>query len=73
MKRYWEYGLFIAALLTLICLVVAFFSGLTINLTVIFISIAGGFIAGLIVAVLMIYCSPGEHIPEGEEDNYIKR
>ncbi len=73
MRRYIEYGAFAAALLTLIYLVAAFFNGLTINLIAIFMCLGGGLVAGIIVSILLIYFSPGEHILEGEEDNYIKR
>lgn len=73
MKRYFEYGALAAALLTLIYLIAAFFNGLTINISAILLCIGGGIIAGVIVSLLLIYFSPGEHIVEGEEDNYIKR
>lgn len=71
MKRYFEYGGAVAALLTLIYLIVAFVNGLTINITAIFLCIAGGIVTGIVVSLLLIYFSPGEYIPEGEEDNYI--
>lgn len=72
MKRYIEYGVFSAALFTLVYLIASLFSGVTINLTAVFLCIAGGLIAGFMIALLLIYFSPGEHIKEGEEDKYIK-
>lgn len=73
MRRYFEYGAFTAAILTLIYLIASLLNGLTINLMAIFLCIAGGLITGFIVSILLIYFSPGEHIREGEEDNYISR
>lgn len=73
MRRYFEYGAFAAALLTLAYLIAAIINGLTINIMSVFMCIGGGLIAGVLVSILLLYSSPGEHIQEGEEDIYIKR
>lgn len=73
MKKYFEYGILTGLVLTLIYIGVAFFTGLTINLTAIFLCLAGGLVTGLVVSLLLLYFSPGEVIKEGEEDDYISR
>lgn len=72
MRRYLEYGAFSAALLTLVYLVIAFVTDITVNLQAIGICIAGGLLTGLFITIILCYFSPGEAILEGEEDNYIK-
>lgn len=72
MRRYVEYGLLSAAILTLVYLVVTFFVQGYLNVSAIFLCIAAGIVSGVVIAVLFIYFAPGEHIPEGEEDRYIK-
>lgn len=71
MRKYFEYGVGLGAILTLFCLIGAFFSGISINLPIIGIALASGVIFGLLIALLFIRFSPGETIKEGEEDEYI--
>ncbi len=72
MKRYIEYGILAAAIFTLVYLAVSFFTGVNISIIAILLCIGGGALSGALVAGLLIFFSPGEVIPEGEEDNYIK-
>lgn len=72
MNRFLEYGVFTAAVLTLIYLVLAFVTGATITVVTILLAILGGAVSGLVVTLLLSHFSPGEVIPEGEEDKYIK-
>lgn len=71
MKKYIEYGVFGAAILTLIYLVLAFVTGVSITVTTVLLAVLGGLISGLIITLLSSHFAPGEVIPEGEEDKYI--
>lgn len=71
MRRYVEYGVLAAAILTLIYLAIAFFVQGYINIQTILLCIAGGIVTGAVVTFLFIHFSPGLYIPEGEEDSYI--
>ncbi|QEN04961.1 hypothetical protein EW093_09655 [Thiospirochaeta perfilievii] len=73
MKRYIDYGFFTAAIFTLIYIIAALITGITINIIAILMCVGGGILAGFVLSILLIYFSPGEPILEGEEDNYIKR
>lgn len=73
MRRYFELGALIAALLTFAYLAIAFFTGVSIDISTIGLSILGGIFTGAVLAVLLYFFSPGEAILEGEEDNYIKK
>lgn len=71
MRRYIEYGITTAAILTFIYIIAAYFTGVTINIKSIFMCIGGGIITGAVVSFLLLLFSPGVAILEGEEDNYI--
>ncbi len=73
MKRFIEYGVFTAAIFTAIYLGVAFVTGVVITIIPLLLCVAGGGIAGILVACLLIYNSPGDIIPEGDEDKYITK
>ncbi len=73
MRRFFEYGLFSAAILCLVYFLVALFTGVAITITTLLLCVAGSILSGLLVAVLLIIFSPGKHIKEGEEDHYIRR
>jgi len=70
-KRFFEYGVLGAALLTLIYIGLAFYFQRYMNLSTIFLCIGGGLISGVAITLLTAYFAPGVHIPEGEEDRYI--
>lgn len=72
MRRYVEYGLLSAAVLTLVYLIVTFFIQGYLSVSAIFLCIGAGLVTGGVITILFIYFAPGEHIPEGEEDRYIK-
>ena len=71
MKRYFEYGALSASVLTIVYITVSFFYQGYLDLSSILLSILGAVVSGLIVGALFVLFAPGEHIPEGEEDNYI--
>ncbi|MBN2618407.1 MAG: hypothetical protein JXR64_08890 [Spirochaetales bacterium] len=71
MKRYVEYGVFGSAIMVLLFILIAFISSVVINLSVIAICLGGGIISGLFIGIALHHFSPGEIIPEGEEDKYI--
>ena len=71
MRRYFEYGALSAAVLSVIYITVSFFSQGYLDLSSILLSILGAVVSGLILGGLFVLFAPGEHIPEGEEDNYI--
>lgn len=72
MKRFVEFGVFGAAILTLIYLVLAFVTGVSITIVTVLLAVLGGVVSGLIITFLSSHFAPGEVIPEGEEDKYIK-
>ncbi len=71
MKKYIEYGVLSAAILTLVYLVISYFVQGYLNLQTIFLCIGGGIVTGVVITILFIQFSPGLYIPEGEEDSYI--
>ncbi|MGL1891103.1 MAG: hypothetical protein OCD02_05715 [Spirochaetaceae bacterium] len=73
MRRFLEYGALSAALFTLCYIGITFFTSVTINLTSIALCICGGLVAGIVVSALFYFFSPGDFIPEGEEDKYINK
>lgn len=72
MKRFIEFGVLAAALLTLAYLIITFFVQGYLNLSTIFICIGAGVVTGIIVVILLNIFAPGKPILEGEEDKYIK-
>lgn len=71
MKRYIEYGVLAAAILTLIYLLITYFIQGYVNIQTILLCLGAGIVTGAVVTFLLIQFAPGFYIPEGEEDSYI--
>ena len=72
MKRNTERGLLFGSILTVVSIIGDYFIQGYINLQSIGISIIAGIISSVIISIVFITFSPGEVIPEGDEDKYIK-
>lgn len=71
MRKFVEYGVLAAAVLTLVYLIITFFVQGYLNISTVFICIGAGIVTGIVVVILLHIFAPGEPILEGEEDKYI--
>lgn len=72
MRRYFEYGVLAASILTLVYLIIAFLNNVVFDLQTVGLCVLCGIATGFFISLALYFLSPGEAILEGEEDKYIK-